>query len=954
MSRAPDSICMLGHGPAVADFALRRIFRSKECDGSVVILDYQGRGAAILHESNAGNLPRRPLHWFDMADRVRPVSLFHLRHSDHFASVVGRLLANLRNILPSRIADSTLQWAVQAALQLSKEGTVGLGAVLKTVSDPAARRWFLDTQTDPEDLGRLLQLLHWALRFPAAYSASEGNNRADLAQSLKVPSTTWIEMPIEHFERCEHRIVSLLVEAALEDTLHGISAEKDPAGKPKSMVIPKPDGGQRRLGIACIRDRVVMSACLLLLDPVFDPAFSHFSFGFRPHRNAHQALAVTRSFIGTGATWAVTADIRKCFDCIDHDVLMNFVAKKIGDPAILDLIRHWLTVDVLDFGDIIPTEVGVPQGEAMSPLLANIYLDPLDKHFERLGLHFVRYADDITILTRSKEEAEKTLGSLADFLRNPLHLELKPAKTGYESVSKGFDILGFRLSGDGLEIQRTKMDRAVESLRGLMKILGDPKSTLQARSTAVFRFNAVVRGFRNYFLLPGERKLSEQMNYLDGRMEQMAYNYLPPTIRDDPAWICRERFCVPNGDDGTDDETEQQVQQVVGGYKFFSSKTSPDGWMVKSGLSGSPDRPDSRKAVLIDGHKPEDTTEVRHAETVVENAGRLYVPAHGSYLTMEGEDLVVKRRNVVIYRRSIDNLGLLFLQGMAMNISVGLQVKLAEMDIPVVFAPPVGTPVAILNPIKTPRSFLRALQVLRRDDVDVMKTGLDLLSAKVGNQAAVLRYFAKYRKNANALLGRSLVEAADEIKTLSAQINGLDPSDASVRTAGMGYEGRAAAVYWKQIAKLVSGELSFEGRVTRKATDVVNQSLNYVYGMLYGEVWRAIVKVGLDPYFGIVHGSERNQGGLVFDLIEEFRAPFADRIIFGMFGRGFIPEIGGHGFLKTRSKRRLAYGFAKRWSKKISWRSRELSPAEILEKQAAAFAMLMKREERYHPFRMRW
>ena len=167
--------------------------------------------------------------------------------------------------------------------------------------------------------------------------------------------------------------------------------------------------------------------------------------------------------------------------------------------------------------------------------------------------------------------------------------------------------------------------------------------------------------------------------------------------------------------------------------------------------------------MLIDGDKPEDPTEVRHAETVVENAGRLYVLAHGSYLTMEGEDLVVKRRNVVIYRRSIDNLGLLFLQGMAMNISVGLQVKLAEMDIPVVFAPPVGTPVAILNPIRTPRSFLRALQVLRRDDVDVMKTGLDMLSAKVGNQAAVLRYFAKYRKNVNALLGRSLVEAAAEI-----------------------------------------------------------------------------------------------------------------------------------------------------------------------------------------------
>ena len=217
-----------------------------------------------------------------------------------------------------------------------------------------------------------------------------------------------------------------------------------------------------------------------------------------------------------------------------------------------------------------------------------------------------------------------------------------------------------------------------------------------------------------------------------------------------------------------------------------------------------------------------------------------------------------------------------------------------------------------------------------------------------------MRYFAKYRKTRDPKIWTGLQSAADNICGISGMVKALDPADAAIRTTGMGHEGRAAAIYWKHLAGMLPETLGFEGRVTRNSQDPVNQALNYVYGMLYGEVWRAVTRAGLDPYFGIMHGSERNQGGLVFDLIEEFRPPFADRIVFGMLGRGFRPEIGGHGFLKTRSKKQLAAGFAKRWSRKIPWRSRQKSPSEILEGQASAIARLMKKEGTYLPVRMRW
>jgi CRISPR-associated protein Cas1 len=134
----------------------------------------------------------------------------------------------------------------------------------------------------------------------------------------------------------------------------------------------------------------------------------------------------------------------------------------------------------------------------------------------------------------------------------------------------------------------------------------------------------------------------------------------------------------------------------------------------------------------------------------------------------------------------------------------------------------------------------------------------------------------------------------------------------------------------------------------------VNQAINYAYGMLYGEVWRAIAKVGLDPYFGVLHGSERDQGSLVFDLIEEFRAPFADRLVVAMIGRGLKLEIGAKGFLRTRVRRRLAKAFSHAWCRTKARNGRQGRPSQLLEQQASSLVRLFMGQGDYRPFRMRW
>ena len=170
----------------------------------------------------------------------------------------------------------------------------------------------------------------------------------------------------------------------------------------------------------------------------------------------------------------------------------------------------------------------------------------------------------------------------------------------------------------------------------------------------------------------------------------------------------------------------------------------------------------------------------------------------------------------------------------------------------------------------------------------------------------------------------------------------------------MGFEGHGAAIYWAQLVALLPSGLGFKGRVTRDAGDPVNQAINYVYGMLYGEVWRALVKAGLDPYFGIMHGSERDQGSLVFDLIEEFRAPFADRLVVALLGRGLKLDASEGDALRPRVRRVLARAFIRAWTTKIRWRGRSAAPSAILEQQAGALVKLINGSADYRPFRMRW
>ena len=332
-----------------------------------------------------------------------------------------------------------------------------------------------------------------------AYRRVKGNRGAPGVDGLTVDDlTAWIA---EHKQE---------LTAALLDG----SYQPQPV---RGVQIPKPGGGVRQLGIPTVVDRLVQQALLQVLEPLLDPTFSASSYGFRPGRNAHQALAQAQKYVAEGRGIVVDIDLEKFFDRVNHDILMARLARRIADRRLLRIVRRFLEAGLMQDGMCVERDEGTPQGGPLSPILSNLLLDDLDKELERRGHCFCRYADDCNIYVQTKAAGERVLASVTRFLETKLKLRVNREKSAVADCAER-KFLGHRLlRGGRLGIAPKSLERAKERVRDI---------TRRNRGISL------------------DRMVRELNAFLTGWVTYFRYAACKSHLRDLDGWIRRKLRCV--------------------------------------------------------------------------------------------------------------------------------------------------------------------------------------------------------------------------------------------------------------------------------------------------------------------------------------------------------------------------------------------------------------------------
>jgi len=288
----------------------------------------------------------------------------------------------------------------------------------------------------------------------------------------------------------------------------------------KRVEIPKPGGGSRKLGIPCVLDRFIQQAVQQVLQRRWDRTFSEHSYGFRPGRSAHQAVARAQKYIAEGYGYVVDFDLEKFFDRVNHDRLMGRVAQRIADRRLLSLIRAFLNAGVMENGLVGPqADEGVPQGGPLSPLLSNLVLDELDRELERRGHRFVRYADDSNVYVRSERAGQRVMKSITHFITSRLKLKVNQAKSAVARPQER-KFLGFSFTG-GCRLKRRIAPQALQKFKRRVR-----KLTRRSRGVTI------------------ERMIEQLAAYLRGWLNYYGFCETPTVLRDLDSWIRRRLRCM--------------------------------------------------------------------------------------------------------------------------------------------------------------------------------------------------------------------------------------------------------------------------------------------------------------------------------------------------------------------------------------------------------------------------
>ena len=696
---------------------------------------------------------------------------------------------------------------------------------------------------------------------------------------------------------------------ALRDELLGGRYTPKPL---KRIELPKSDGTRRPIGLSAVRDKIVQKTLANALLAHFDKNFSDKSYGYRPQKGPLRAIRRVKDFINRGYRHAYKTDIDNFFETIPHDKLLALLGAKIADGRIVSLIALYLANGSFKNFDWIDHSEGVHQGDTLSPLLSNIYLDRMDKWLESRHIEFVRFADDFVLFFKKKPSLENVVPRLEAFLDEELGLKLEASKSYAASIFKeGFTFLGCRFKGLDIEVDNERLQKKIAKFYDLAKKPMPPERFVE-------EINASVEGLRRYYLqilTPDSTQFSYlQSAYMDALVRRFARDFsdgvfrykkeLKPIVEKldpllpPPDKKARKRF----------------VENIVDGAKTMAG--------------GKRGQKESQKIAYT---KKRYATQMTHRAVLVADT-------YGTTLGVAKNSVTLKKRGKLVNKIPKNHCERIIVQSRGVSVSSDLIHLCAKAGIVIDFIDHAYTPFAAIHAYQSAYAKTALLQLRRRQDPAYrLSTAIHLVRAKIKNQRNYLKYLDKYHRDVQIHIAR--------LKMLANQTK----QAASVEEA-MGMEGAASAIYWEALQTIVAEKIEFPGRITQGAVDPINSALNYGYAILYGEIQKALVTAGLALNISFLHALEENKPTLVFDFIEPFRTFIVDRAIVTMVNREESIKTNDAGKLDKKSRQTVAQNVLERLGNFTRHDKESKRMHTVIQDEAYAFARAIEAGEIYKPF----
>jgi len=705
------------------------------------------------------------------------------------------------------------------------------------------------------------------------------------------------------------------------------------------VAIPKHNqpNEKRVLGLPAVRDKVAQEAVRRVIEPLINRHFVDNSYGYRPGKGPQKAIKRVCHILQTKRpAWVAALDIDDFFPSIDHDLLMDqFRSYQIEEP-VCRLLLLWLKMGVVNSGGRwLDVYHGVSQGGIVSPLLANVYLHPLDQYLKDKAIEFVRYADDIRLFLGGRREAEDLLARVSQFLHTELKLRLNSLAQPVTAIHAGFVFLGIRFAGDQLLIDPEKWSTIRHKMHNLLQRLSKGPD-----AEVVRQVNESIAGWKHYY---GSLVEPQEMAVLGQELKTVLIQKLAHGCQTLSADNFTElpgslQFLeIPGCNTGA--ERQQFLQEVMAQARQEARKQA--------------ERRQTEKNVKKTVRQAK-----RRQGRQLFHVSHLMINTPGLFLGKQGNRVVVRQQRQTLYEVPFNCLESITLLCRSNSLSSDLITHCAAQGVPICWISGKGEVEAFIHSPASPAQALQLRQLeMAHNPEQTFKIARGLVLGKIKNQINLIKYFGKYEKRHNGAFNGSYGRFISAASKLVSEINHLRPQAdwPQVRGHLFSLEGRLASHYWDMVKLLLAGIIDFPGREQQGATDLVNSFLNYGYAVLRSRVLLALYQAGLNPFISFLHIPRRNEATLAFDMMEVFRPQVVDRVVIAELRRRKEAfKVDQTGRLTEETRKVLVGQIEGRLATIQPFRGQELKLSEIIQVQVKDLRQHIEGQSEFRPYIGKW